>query len=286
MPVVIVAAAIAAAAALIGAAIASSDMAKADAIRADIAKKIGATQLPVLDRIVAQKLPPEAAARYMERTRATDAQDQVLGKFMESVNEKGETADDRAAYLRMQNTAGGIANSAQSATNREMANRGLAGSGMAFALKQQGAQNAVNRANQMGIEAASAARGRSMDALGQAGQMSGQMRGQELSAMRAQDDINMFNARQQTNADLHNQNIAQQNFDNEMSLKSAEANALNGVANSHERAAQATRETAGGIGSAAITAGAAVDQYGNPVKKKKDYRDSAGYSDEYGGQDW
>ena len=61
MPVVIVAAAIAAAAALIGAAIASGDMAKAQAIRAQIAKQAGEAKLPTLDKLVAQKLTPEAA---------------------------------------------------------------------------------------------------------------------------------------------------------------------------------------------------------------------------------
>jgi len=280
MPVVIVAAVIAAAASLIGAAIASGDMAKAAAIRADIAKKIGDTKLPTLDRLVAQKLPPEAASRYLESTKATQAQTQVLGKVMEQVNEKGETADDRAAYLRMQNAAGGIANSAQSAVQRGMANRGMEGSGMSFALQQSGAQSAINRANQMGIESASAARGRYQEALGMAGSMSGQMRGQELSAMKSQDEINMFNARQQSDADFRNQQIPQANFDNEMSRNAAEAAALNGVAGGYERAAGATQQTAGGIGSAAITAGATYDQYGK--KKKPDFgEDDNAYEKDY-----
>ena len=274
MPVVIVAAAIAAAAALIGAAIASGDQAKAQAIREDIAKKIGATKLPVLDRLVAQKLPPESLAAWQKITRAGQVQGDVLGKFQEVINEKGETADDRAAYLRMQQQAGGIANATQGAVQRGMADRGLAGSGMSFALQQQGAQSAVNRANATGIEEAAAARGRYMDALGQAGNLSTNIRGQEQNALRAQDSINEFNARQQSDADRHNANIPQQNFDNEMSKQAVEANAKNGVAAGYERSADDTRQTAGGIGSAAITAGATYDQYGNPVDPK--YKKSAG----------
>ncbi len=284
----IYAAVIAAAAALIGAAIASGDEAKARQIREDIAKKYTDLPLPVLDKVVAQKLPPEAANRYLESTKSTQAQSDVLGKFMETVNEKGETADDRAAYMRMQNAAGAISNGAQGAVERNMGNRGLAGSGMAFALQQQGAQSAVNRANQMGVQAAADARGRYMDALGQSGQMAGQMRGQELSSMRAQDEINMFNARQQSDADFRNQQLPQQDFDNRMAQLAGESNAKNGVANDYNRGADNTRQTAAGIGNAAISVGAAYDQYGNPIPKKKGYQESAGggYSNESGGQDW
>ncbi len=283
----IYAAIIAAAAALIGAAIAAGEEGKARAIRQGIADKYKDLPLPVLDKVVAQKLPPEAAERYMASTQATQTQGDVLGKYMEEVNSKGETADDRAAYLRMQQAAGGIANSAQSAAERGMANRGLAGSGLSFALQQQGAQSATNRANAMGIQSAADARSRYMDALGHAGSMAGQMRGQELSALNAQDAINEFNARQQSDADFRNQQLPQQDFDNRMTHLAGESNALNGVANDFQRGADNTRQTAAAVGNAAATGGAGYEQYGTPTKRKKNYKESAGgYSDEFGGQDW
>ncbi len=234
--------------------------------------------MPALDRLVAQKLPPDAAARYLKSTQATQSQSDVLGKLMETVNEKGETVDDRAAYVRMQNKAGGIAAGAQSGIQRQMASRGLAGSGMSYALQQQGAQDAVNRANESGLQEASDARRRYSESLAAAGNLSTGMRGQELAAMRAQDEINMFNARQQSDADRYNGGLAQQDFDNVMAKESATANARNGVANDYTSAAQATRQTAAGVGNAALTVGAAYDQYGNPVdpKKKPDYASSAG----------
>ena len=286
------AAIIAAAVALIGSLIAAGQEAEAAKVRQGIADKYGSEALPVLDKVVAQKLPPDAADRYTAATKATDAQGEVLGKYMEEVNAKGETADDRAAYLRMQQEAGAISNAAQSGVQREMANRGLAGSGMSFAMQQAGAQGAANRANQMGIGAAADARGRYMQALGAAGQMGGQMRAQELAGMNAVDAINEFNARQQSDADFRNQQIPQQQFDNRMSKLAGQSNALAGVASGYERGAQGTRQTAGGIGQAAITAGAAYDQHGNPVNKKKDYLESSGSTtyDENGnpngGQDW
>lgn len=269
------AAIIAAAVAVIGALISSGQDAQAAAIRQQIANKYKDLPLPVLDKLVAEKLPADAAARYTKATQSTQAQGDVLGKVMDEVNAKGETADDRAAYLRMAQEAGGIASAASSAAQRGMATRGLQGSGMEFAMKQAGAQAAANRANAMGTQAAADARGRYMQSLGMAGSMSGQMRAQELAAMQAQDQINMFNARQQTDVNLRNQQLPQQQFDNRMTQLAGESNAQNGVAAGYERGAQATRQTAGGVGQAAITAGAAYDQYGNPVKKQ-DYADSAG----------
>ena len=269
MPVIIVAAAIAAVAAIIGAAIAAGENAKAMAIRLEAAAKYGDIKLPVIDRIVAQNLNPDDASRYLKATQSTQAQGDVLGKMMEIVNEQGETSDDRASYLRMRNEAGGIASGAQSAVQRQMENRGMGDSGMSFALQQQGAQSAANRANAMGIESASAARSRYVDALGMSGQMAGQMRGQEMSAMKSMDEVNMFNARQQSDADYRNQSIPQQDFDNRMALASQQAAAMNGVAGGYERQAQGTQNTASGVGNAVLTAGAAYDQYGNPVDPKK-----------------
>ena len=262
------AAIIAAAAAVIGALISSGQDAAAAAERQKIADKYRDLPLPVLDKVVAQKLPPDAAARYMKSTQSTQAQSDVLSKYMESVNAKGETPEDRAAVLRMEQEAGGIANAANANVERGLAQRGLAGSGLAFALKQQGAQGAINNANARGIEAAAAASGRYMDALGRAGSMSTSMRGQEMDAMRAQDAINEFNARQQSDADFRNQQIPQQNFDNSMTKLAGEANATNQVASGYERGAAGTRSAAAGVGNAAATMSSYESSTG--AKKRKD----------------
>ena len=269
MPVQIVAAVIAAAAALIGAAIAAGENAKAQAIREDVAARIGAIKLPILDRLVASKLPPEAAAEWMRSTQAKSTQSDVLGKWMDVVNSKGETADDRAAYLRMSDSANAVATGAASGIRRDMNNRGLEGSGVDFALRQSGAQNAANAANRAGIQEAADARGRYMAALGSAGQLSSQMRSQDQAAKSAVDTINQFNARQQGEADRYNSGLAQQAFDNEMAKNAVEAGARTGVAQGYERSAGAAQSTAAGVGNAALTVGATYDQFGNPIKEKK-----------------
>ena len=225
----------------------------------------------MLDRLVAQKLGPEELLKYQRVTKPMQTQSDVLDKWLAEVNAKGETPEDRAAYLRMGQEASGLASGASSAIQRGMNARGLSGSGMEFALQEQGAQSAVNRANATGIEAAAAARGRYMDALRAAGGLSGQMRGQELESMGAQDAINMFNARAQSEADKYNASLAQQEFDNEMSKLSAESNAKSGVASDYDRAGANTRTTSGGIANTVNTLG----QY-EPKKKKNPYAGSAG----------
>ena len=272
---------IAAVVSMIGQLIASGQEAKAQELRTEIARRYVDLPLPVLDKLVAQKLPPDAADRYTKATQATRAQGDVLDKTMEMVNERGETAEDRAAYLRMQNQAGGIANSANGAVERGMANRGLAGSGMAFALKQQGAQSAVNRANSTGIQAAADARGRYREALGMASSMASGMRSQEFAGLQAQDQINEFNARQQADADRYNGQLPQQQFDNQMTKLAGVSNATNQVANGYDRGAQNTRATAGGAANSIVTAGGYESSAGSKKKKKGE-----GYSNESGGQDW
>ncbi len=261
------AAIIAAAAAIIGSLIAAGQEAEAQEVRKSVAQKYKDLPLPLLDKVVAQKLPPDAAERYSKTTKASQAQGDVLGKYMEEVNAKGETPEDRAAYLRMQNEAGGIANASQAQVQRNMAQRGLGNSGMSFALQQQGAQAAANRANEAGIQGAADARGRYMQALQGAGGLSTSMRGQEMDAMKAQDAINMFNSRQQSDADMQNNANKQAQFSNSLNRLGGEANALNGVATGMDNSAQGTRSAAAGVGNFAASAGAAYDQYGN---KKKD----------------
>ena len=271
---------IAAVVSLIGQLIASGQEAKAQELRSDIARQYRDLPLPVLDKLVAQKLPPDAADRYTKATQATRAQSDVLGKTMEIVNEKGETEGDRAAYLRMQNEANSISNAAQSGIQRGMADRGLGGSGLSFAIQQQGAQGAVNAANAAGIQEAGAARGRYMEALGMASQQSGNMRTQEFAGLQAQDQINQFNARQQAAVDMANQQIPQQQYDNQMTKLTGIANSTNQVASGYDRGAQGTRQTAGGVANSIVTAGGYESSAG--AKKKRRYND--GYDEQ--GDDW
>ncbi len=283
---IIIAGAIAGIVLLITAAVASNDNARAQDLRQKAADRIGAINLPILDKLVAQKLPPDAAARYEKITESQTAESDALGKYKEEIHSVGETDQDKAAYLRAQQMANGVEASGRSAVLRHLAERGMAGSGVEAALMNQNAQDASNQASRAGVMEAGQSRERYMAALAGYGQLSSQMRGQEMNKMRAEDDINMFNARQQGEADKYNSTLAQREFDNKMAKASSQAGAEEGVANSYERAAGAAQQTGAGVANAAMTTGAAAaqyDAYGNPIKKKNSggqsdwYNDSGGY---------
>lgn len=258
------AAIISAAVSLIGAAMAAGDNAKAQSIREDTAKKIGAINLPVLDKIVAQRLPPDSIAKYEKITQAGAAENEVLGKYQQEVNAHGETDQDRAAYLRAQDIAQNAEAGGRSAILRQMATRGMGNSGVAYALENANAQGAGNMASRAGIEEAGAARQRYMQALGQYGSLAGQMRGQEMARYKAEDDINMFNARQQNEADKYNAGLNQQQYENMMRKAQAQGGANASVAGGYEKSAGATQQTANGVAQSAATFGSAYDAANSP----------------------
>lgn len=269
-----IAAAITAAVALIGALISAGQEAQAQAVRQGIADKFGAEALPHLDKAVAQELPASAVDRYMAGTQAKSSQADALRQLGDIVHSKGETVDDKAAYLRSEQATSSQEAGSRSALLRTLGARGLGGSGVEAAMLGQGGQQAIDRGAASNLEEASQARARMLSAVGQMGSLSSTVRGQDMDALKAQDAISMFNARARQDAAGANNAQAQQQFENAMGRDSAQANALNGVASGYDRAASATRQTAGGIGQAATTAGAAYDQYGNPIppaKKKPDW---------------
>lgn len=264
----------AAAISLIGSLIAAGQEDQAQKIRQGIADKFGAEVLPHFDKMVAQELPPNAADRYMAGSQAKSSQADALRQLGAVIDAKGETVDDKAAYLRSEQATAGQEAGSQSALLRQLGARGLGGSGIEAAMMNQGGQQAIDRGAAANLDEASQARSRMLSAVGQMGSLASTARGQDTDALKAQDAISMFNARARQDAVAGNNAQAQQGFENAMGRDSAQANALNGVAAGYDRAAAGTRQTAGGIGQSIATAGATYDQYGNaivPPKKKPDW---------------
>ena len=260
----IYAAAIAAIAALIGAAIASGDEAKARQIREDAAKKFQNIPLPKLDKDIAEQLPPEARERYAQSTQASRSQTDVMRHLGEEVDAKGETVDDTAAYMRANSNASGQVAGANSQLLRAMAARGLAGSGVESALMAQSDQGALDRGAQAGLDQAAQSRQRYQQALASLGQVSGQARSQDMEALKAQDAIDTFNMGERRRAREYNLGLPQQDFENNVQLTAAQANAQNGVAAGYDASGAKTRGTAAGLGNTAVTAAQAIE------KKKRD----------------
>ncbi len=263
----IYAALIAAAATLISAAVASGDEAKAREIRQGIADKLGAVALPDLEKAVAEQISQSQIDRYGKSTDASKGQAEALRQLSETVNAKGETVDDKAAYLRSAQATSGLESGAQSSLLRTLAARGLSGSGVEAAQLGQAGQQSIDRGAAANLDEASQARSRMLAAVGQMGTMAGQVRGQDIDALKAQDAISMFNARARQDAQSYNNGLSQQNYNNKLTLLGAQGNALNGVASDLNASGQRTRQTGAGVANAAVDFGQA---YEDGTKKKKD----------------
>lgn len=233
----------------------------------------------------AEQLASTAQEQITTDPRLRQAQMQAL-ETMSKMGTEGLTATDRAALNQARRQTAGDEQARQASILQNMAQRGVGGSGMELAAKLSSSQESADRASQESDRTMAMAQQRMLAAISGAGELGGQIRGQEYGEQsdlaRARDAIAQFNLQQRAatqsanvgqlnEAQLrnlaekqrvseagvstrnrqqeYNKQLEQQRFNNEMQLKQAIANAQLGQAGSFQ--AQA-RDTAGmwqGIGS-------------------------------------
>jgi hypothetical protein len=141
-----------------------------------------------------------------------DAQKSALEGISE-VAEGGFTEGDKAASRQMQRDVGQQAQARQKAILNSMASRGVLGSGMELAAQLQGEQQSIDQASDQSDRLIQQAQARSLAALGQQGQLAGQMRNQDFGEQsdiaRARDAINQFNTQNRQN--IENVNVGDRN---------------------------------------------------------------------------
>jgi hypothetical protein len=187
---------------------------------------------------------------------------QALQKMAGLAND-GLSAEDQAAFAEAKNQAGQMARGNTEAAIQNAQNRGVAGSGMEFALREMANQGATERARASNMDqAAASARNR---VLYNQAYMQGtsQARGDDARTNTANANIlNQFNmantqARNQAganNANLkndafqYNQNLKDKNFNNQMSRATGHMNLNNQEADARMAEAEAKRRRDQGIG--------------------------------------
>jgi hypothetical protein len=116
--------------------------------------------------------------------------------------------------------------------------RGVAGSGLELAQSMLAQQQASNRAAQQGLDVASMAQQRALQAILQGGQLGGQIRGQDFEEQArvaaAKDAIAQFNAQNQQQVNLANSAARQQANMFNLGLKQDVANANTNIRNQQE----------------------------------------------------
>lgn len=250
-------------AALIGEAWAAGDHERVRALREQAVREFGDDILPELDRLQAEQVGESEFARINEDPRAREAQYLALRRMQEEVESGGMTPEDRAAYAEAEQQAAGFERGMRGANQARLAARGMSGSGLEAASVLGGQQEGIARQSQAGLNIAAEARRRALASLGQLGDFSTGLRGQEYDMAsqraRAQDALNQFNARMRADTARFNAGQKQQEFENLMGVKRSRNVAREGLVEDYESAAQRKRRVTAGIGQAGK---GAAKQYG------------------------
>jgi hypothetical protein len=141
-----------------------------------------------------------------------DAQNEALQGIGE-VAKGGYTEADKSTARQIQETVSQDAQARKKAILDSMAQRGMLGSGMELAAQLQSDQQSAEQMSKGGEGLTQQAQARALQALGQQGTLSANMRSQQFNEgtakAQAQDAINQFNVNNAQN--IANQNVGQRN---------------------------------------------------------------------------
>jgi len=164
---------------------------------------------------------------YESDPRLKDAQLNSLDALQAIIDGDGMTAMDKSRMNQINMENNTIDRGNRDAIMQNAQARGVGGSGLEMAQKMISQQQGAGRRSQQGFDVAAQAEQRALEALMQSGQLSGQVRGQDLDeasqVAKAQDMINQFNTANQNQARFANtqaNNQAQQsNRDHKVGLQ-------------------------------------------------------------------
>lgn len=265
------AAIIAAVASFIGGLISAGKEAEAQGLRMRMAAEYGDEILPQLDQAIAEQAGPSAFEGLRESPDARERQVSVDDELAAIYESGGNTAADQAAYdLSQRRVAAMGAGQAQDIA-MSAARRGQSGGPLASVLAANAGQQQLDTLGAMNAQQAADSRGRALAALQSRAGLASNIRGQDWGALsaraQAMDMQNRFNASQRQGASMYNAGLPQQDFNNRMALLNARNNARSGVAAGLDASGLAARQTAAGLGNAALSYGAAWD-WGQDKEKK------------------
>lgn len=199
------------------------------------------------------------------------AQEGAMKQYGEIAAEKGMDAQARAAFEQADMEAAQTARAQQEALKQTMARRGLAGSGMELAQAQMAGQGASDISRMAGVQQASSAQQRALQALSNQTNLAQQMVGTRKDIGSAQDAMNLFNTGEllktqrrlqdakleeeiQRRKVLQNQPIEAANY--KLGTVGARQNATSNIASNIQQGGQiAANKEAGGYEAASKTIG-------------------------------
>ena len=234
-----------------------------------------ATQIPELQRAVAEQIGSTAFEQIKTDPALRRAQMGALSKLGQIAEEGGMTLEDKAALNQITGQLSRQQAGARQAIMENMAARGTLGSGAELAQRLSAQQESAQQASQRGLDVAAMAQRRAFDAIMQRGQLGGSIRAQEYgeasNRAQAQDAIARYNADARQRSQAYNLDLPMKEYDmrrqrdrERAALKERRAGAALGEA-------QETRQAAAGYGTAAGRgAGLLVKGLSEDEKDKKD----------------
>ena len=246
------------------------------------------------------KSDPTAFEQVVQNQKYAQAQDRALSQLQSLGEEGGLSLSDRADIQEQVIANANKDKANRDAITDEMDRRGQLGSGMALQAQLGGAQAAGDRDAQIRMRSLAGAQDRALQSIMGAGELAGNLQSQDYQRKSdlasARDRINQFNTQNaqsvqqrnvgyrnaaaasnldnqqrlmNANVDIgnqeqtHNRGLAQQQFENEMQVAGAKANAYAGAANQSNQNAAQTRQTWGAVGSGLGQIGASMQNQNN-----------------------
>lgn len=220
---------------------------------------------PDLQNLVA-KVGPGQMSQAQADPMAIEAQKRALTQLQQVGTQGADNIEFRGAMDRANRETSAAANQRDLGLQQQMRGRGLGGSGQEYAVRALANQGAADRQSAAGFDVATAGRQQALQAMQAAGGLGGQMRGQDFgeksARARAADEIEKFNTQNSVAG-------YQQNYNNQMGLAGARANAQLGYANTLRGQGANIQQTAASAGLGAGQAVAGLGQNYLEEQRKK-----------------
>ncbi len=242
-----------------GAAMGSMDQAQAMALIKASVDAYGKINVPKLQNLMLQQNKNTNLAGIKEDPKYRTQQDAADAQLDDVIRSGGLTLADKAALNAIRNRTAQTESAGRHAIESGMASRGTLDSGAQLAMELQGNQQSANTLAAADESQAAQAQQRAFNAIreraSRASEGSDRDYRRQSDAARAQDAIGAGNTAIANTALMHNSGLAQQDFQNQLTLTSARTQPNQNLAAAYAGAAKDKQQQGQAIGNA-VAAGA------------------------------
>lgn len=247
---------------LVGYGMGYGDLQDADRDEAAAAKALRNTQVPPLQRLLAEQAGQSNVAGLADDMGNRSARNAAIQALMQYGLAGGNSLDDKRTQAQAQRAGSQAASQGAQTALQSAAQRGVGGASSVLQAQLLGAATGADRAAQAGTEGAYNARQAALQALQAGGGMAGTAEAQdtakEISRRQAMDQMAQFNAGLRQNTNQFNSGLVQQNYQNNVGAAERASQAALMDAERKRRKAGQTQKVAGSFGQLAGAVGTGI----------------------------